>query len=391
VDGFAARASRRPPVIKVLHVFKTFFPDTYGGIEQVVRTLAENAAAQGIDCRVLVLSPQGSSTTVEPSGYTLIRCQTTVNVASTGFSWAFFHQFRQHADWADIVHVHYPWPFIDLTVLLRGCKTPMVMTYHSDIVNQTRLERFYAPLRDWFLRKQKRIVATSPNYAASSPILQTYTQKLSVIPIGIAAAEPAPAAHEIARWRHLLGEKYFIFIGVPRYYKGLSYLLQAMKGRNYPLAIVGDGGDRADLERLACALDLTGIRFLGALSEADKNAVLMGARAMVLPSHKRSEAYGIVLAEASAMGVPMITCEIGTGTSFVNLHEQTGLVVAPQDPEALGVALDRMWTDDAAVAQWCKSARERYAAHFDALIMAQRYDEVYRDLFSFRTEEASVD
>ncbi|RYH26734.1 MAG: hypothetical protein EON54_23825, partial [Alcaligenaceae bacterium] len=162
VDGFAARASRRPPVIKVLHVFKTFFPDTYGGIEQVVRTLAENAAAQGIDCRVLVLSPQGSSTTVEPSGYTLIRCQTTVNVASTGFSWAFFHQFRQHADWADIVHVHYPWPFIDLTVLLRGCKTPMVMTYHSDIVNQTRLERFYAPLRDWFLRKQKRIVATSP-------------------------------------------------------------------------------------------------------------------------------------------------------------------------------------------------------------------------------------
>lgn len=380
MDGSAPRASRRASVIKVLHVFKTFFPDTYGGIEQVVRTLAENAAAQGIDCRVLVLSPQGSSTTVEPSGYTLIRCRTTFDVASTGFSLAFFRQFRRHADWADIVHVHYPWPFIDLTVLLRGCQTPMVMTYHSDIVNQTRLERVYAPLRDWFLRKQKKIVATSPKYVESSPILPKYADKLSVIPIGIAPPHPMPAPQDTQRWRNRLGAKYFVFIGVPRYYKGMTYLLEALQGRDYPLAIVGDGGDRIQLEGLARKMRLDHTQFLGALPEADKNAVLAGAHAMVLPSHKRSEAFGIVLAEASALGVPMITCEIGTGTSFVNLDKQTGLVVPPQDPQALGTALDRMWADDEQVTQWRGQARARYEIEFGDVTMSKRYARLYDEV-----------
>ena len=367
-------------MIKVLHVFKTFFPDTYGGIEQVVRTLAENATEQGIECRVLVLSPGGSSTTSQPSGYTLIRCQTTFELASTGFSWAFFQQFRSQADWADVVHVHYPWPFIDLTVLLRGCRAPMVMTYHSDIVNQTRLEQVYAPLRDWFLRKQRRIVATSPKYVESSSVLRDYSDRLSVVPIGIARPHPLPHAARTQHWRDRLGMRYFVFIGVPRYYKGLTYLLQALQARDYPLAIVGDGGDRMQLEALSRQLGLTHTHFLGSLDEAGKNAVLAGARALVLPSHKRSEAFGIVLAEASALGVPMITCEIGTGTSFVNLHESTGLVVAPEDPGALGTALDRMWTQDEQVAQWGRQARARYDAEFDDRTMSARYTQIYQDV-----------
>lgn len=370
-------------MIRVLHVFKTFFPDTYGGIEQVVRTLAENAVGQGIDCRVLVLSP-ASASAPEPFSYTLIRCKTTVEVASTGFSWAFLRQFREHADWADVVHVHYPWPFVDLTVLLRGCTTPMVMTYHSDIVNQPRLEKLYAPLRNWFLRKQQRIVATSPNYVKSSPVLPHHAGKLSVIPIGIARPSPVPTSARIQQWRDRMGERYFIFIGVPRYYKGLTYLLQALQGRNYPLAIVGDGGDRVQLEQLSRKLGLTHTHFLGALDEADKNAVLAGARALVLPSHKRSEAFGIVLAEACGLGVPMITCEIGTGTSFVNLDGQTGLVVAPQDSGAIGVALDRMWTEDAQVAQWGAQAHARYDAEFHDQTMAARYTRVYESVLDTR-------
>lgn len=367
-------------MIRILHVFKTYFPDTYGGIEQVVRTLAEHAPAENIECRVLVLSAAGSSTTVEPAGYTLIRCQTTLEVASTGFSWTFLRQFREHADWADIVHVHYPWPFIDLTVLLRGCRTPMVMTYHSDIVNQTRLERVYAPLRDWFLRKQKRIVATSPKYVESSPVLPRYADKLSVIPLGIGPLALQPSEQAMAHWRGVLGEKYFVFVGVPRYYKGLTYLLQALKARDFPLAIVGGGGDSAALLRLAQRLGLTRTRFLGALGDEDKDAVLAGARALVLPSHRRSEAYGLVLAEASAMGVPMITCEIGTGTSFVNLDQQTGLVVEPENAAALAAALDTAWHDDQAVARWSANARARYDAEFRASTMAARYRKLYDDV-----------
>lgn len=368
--------------IRVLHVFKTYFPDTYGGIEQVVRTLAENSVKQGVECRVLVLTPGPSSDVCEPKGYRLIRCHQNFNLASTGFSWQFFQSFRTHADWADIVHVHYPWPFVDLVCLLTRARTPMVMTYHSDIVNQPRLEYAYAPLRNWFLRRQARIVATSPNYVHSSPILPKYSEKVSVIPIGIGRADPPPQALEIEKWQEKLGKAFFVFIGVPRYYKGLSFLLEALRGRNYPLAVIGDGGDRAALEKMASTFGLSNTHFLGALSETDKHNVLAGARCLVLPSHRRSEAFGIVLAEASALGVPMITCEIGTGTSYVNLHEVTGLVVPPTDTEALGGALDQVWNDEARVKRWAESARTRYETEFGDGIMAARYTALYQSVMA---------
>ena len=128
------------PKLKVLHLFKTFFPDTYGGIEQVVRTLAEHSAAIGVDCRVLVLSTSDRGSVDMPEGYRLIRCKQNFALASTGFSLEFLHRLKVEAQWADLIHVHYPWPFADLACLLTGTKKPMVMTYHSDVVNQPTLD-----------------------------------------------------------------------------------------------------------------------------------------------------------------------------------------------------------------------------------------------------------
>jgi rhamnosyl/mannosyltransferase len=87
--------------------------------------------------------------------------------------------------------------------------------------------------------------------------------------------------------------------------------------------------------------------FAGQVSDAKKVALLKRCRALVLPSHLRSEAYGMVLVEAAMYGRPLISCEIGTGTSYVNAHEETGFVVEPESSTALALAMNTLLNDDA--------------------------------------------
>jgi rhamnosyl/mannosyltransferase len=78
----------------------------------------------------------------------------------------------------------------------------------------------------------------------------------------------------------------------------------------------------------------------------------------------------------------MITCEIGTGTSYVNQDGETGLVVPPADAVAFGQAMDTFWNQPQQVAQWRVGALQRYKDNFMAETMAQKYVGVYRQLFA---------
>ena len=74
---------------------------------------------------------------------------------------------------------------------------------------------------------------------------------------------------------------------------------------------------------------------MGYLLEDDKVALINLCYAVVFPSHLRSEAFGISLLEGAMYGKPLISSEIGTGTSHINIDGETGLVVPPNDPVAL--------------------------------------------------------
>lgn len=205
--------------MRVLHIFKIYFPDAYGGIEQAIHSLASRSAAHGIESRVLTLSPRGKMVDADASGYAIHRYRRNLDVASTGMSLQFLVNFRREAAWADLLHFHFPWPFGDLAYLMPGIETPAVMTYHSDIVKQTKLLKLYKPIRDRHLARMARIVATSPNYVASSEVLQAWRDKVAVVPCGIAAVKPRDQ-EAIWRWRQQIGKRFFVFLGVPRYYKG---------------------------------------------------------------------------------------------------------------------------------------------------------------------------
>ena len=85
-----------------------------------------------------------------------------------------------------------------------------------------------------FLASADRIVAASPNYLHTSDVLQQFQDKTRVIPYGLnKAGYPQPDNERINRWRQHLGNKFFLFVGVMRYYKGLHILLDAMKDVDY--------------------------------------------------------------------------------------------------------------------------------------------------------------
>ena len=367
--------------MRVLHVLKTFFPDTYGGIEQVVHTLASHTQPLGVENRVLVLTPGEPRRGIEPTGYEVIRYKRDLYVASTGFSISLLKNFRKEAAWADVMHMHFPWPYADLCYLLSGMNKPSLISYHSDVVNQVQLNKLYAPLRDRYLAKMSRIYAASPGIMQSSPVLQKFKDKTRLITYGIEHFEQIPLEDPaVQAWRAKFGPKFFMFLGALRYYKGLHVLLDALKDRNYPTVIVGRGDQHEALKAQARQLGLTNLHFVPEVTNEEKRSLMRAAYGFVFPSHMPSEAFGIVLAEAAQQGTPMITCEIGTGTSYVNLDGQTGLVVPPSDSVSFGQALDIFWQQPEQVKVWGRNALARYTENFMAETMAQRYIGAYREL-----------
>ncbi|MBV8635996.1 MAG: glycosyltransferase [Burkholderiaceae bacterium] len=370
--------------MRILHVFKTYYPDSFGGVEQVIRQLSAATAQMGLTNRVFTLSRQADVTpSLHDGATTVVRAQTHVDLASTPMSATAIGLFRKEADAADLVHYHYPWPFGDLLHLVSGSRTPAILTYHSDVVRQRMLMHVYRPLLRRFFADVKAVVPTSPNYVRSSPLLQQYAGKTTVIPIGLdEESYPKPEARRVQYWEREVGRDFFLFVGVLRYYKGLHILLDACVNNAAQIVIVGAGPVEIDLKRQAQQLGLTNVHFLGAVSDEDKVALLKLCRAVVFPSHLRAEAFGVTLLEGAMYGKPLISSEIGTGSSYVNIDGETGLVVPPNDPAALSTAISRIAGDAPLAADMGQRARARFDELFTAERMGRAYVELYQKVLN---------
>lgn len=367
--------------MRVLHFFKTYYPDTTGGIEQVIYQLCQGTPALGVENRVLTLSPNPELKTIQVDDHEVTRVKQTLHVASTGFSTQAFGQFRRMLAEVDLVHYHFPWPFMDLVHFASQVRKPAVVSYHSDIIKQKTLLKLYTPLMHRFLSSMQRILVASPNYLESSETLSRHRDRTTVVPYGLnEQTYPQPTAERLAYWRSRVPPKFFLFVGVLRYYKGLASLLDALEGTHYPLVILGSGPEEQALKAQAQKLKLNNVLFLGRLDDLDKVCLMQLCYALAFPSCLRSEAFGISLLEASMYGKPMISCEIGTGTTFVNLHEVTGLAVPPNTPAALRSAMQRLWNDEDASRRFGQAARARFDSQFTAQAMCRSTVDIYRQL-----------
>lgn len=373
--------------IKVLHIYRTFYPDSTGGVEEVIKQVSNAAVFHDIESRVFVLSPDPAPKKINYDGLIVFRERSLISIASCDIGGvSAFKTFMDLASWADILHFHFPWPFLDLLNICYLVKKPKIMTYHSDIVKQKRLFFFYKPLMRFTLSSMDYIVATSPSYLKTSPVLRRCvpSKKAKIIPLGMedisSSAESSCSSGKIIKKLGLDGEKFILYLGVLRYYKGLHILLEACKNIRGKVVIAGGGPENNSLRSQAKKLELSNVIFAGHVSNEDKLDLLKKCTAFVLPSHLRSEAFGMVLIEASMFSKPMVTCEIGTGTSFVNEANVTGYVVEPENPDALANSLNSLLENDEISKEFGKNARVRYDSLFSGPVMGKSYAEIYREL-----------
>lgn len=371
--------------LRVLHVYRTYFPDPPGGLQEAIRQICISTQPLGFDNTIFTLSPTPEPAELQRPEARVVRCRAWAAPASCDLGGpAAFARFRKLAGEADVVHYLFPWPFADVLHQCVRPRTPAVLTYISDIVRQKWLGNAYTPLMRRTLNSMRAIVANTPAYAKTSPVLSQpeLSAKVQVIPLGIdERSYPQDRDDTILSRLGLDADKpYFLFVGVLRYYKGLQYLIEAARRVDAPVVIAGSGPEGEALRLTAVNLKADNVLFAGQVSDEEKVSLIRHCRALILPSHLRSEAYGMVLVESAMYGRPMVSCEIGTGTSFVNAHEETGLVVEPANPEALAHAMNRLLADRALSLRMGLAARERYESMFSGRALGQAYATLFRNV-----------
>ncbi|CAA9264640.1 MAG: hypothetical protein AVDCRST_MAG93-2345, partial [uncultured Chloroflexia bacterium] len=344
--------------LRILHLYKNYAP-IIGGIENHIKMLAEGEAAYGMETTVLVANESGATVRETIHGVQVVRAARVISAASTPFSLAMALEGMRLAP--DVVNLHMPYPPGDIVARAVRGRPALVLTYHSDVVRQQRLLRVYRPVLQQTLARADCIIASSAAYIASSPFLRGWERKCRVVPYGVDNARfgvVEPKA--IAQIRTAARGPVLLCVGVLRYYKGLHILLEAMRELDATLIIVGEGSERDHLHPQAEEIGVAErVHFVGRVPDSELPAYYHAADVFVLASHLRAEAFGIVLLEAMAAGLPLVTTEIGTATSEVNVHGQTGFVVPPNDPHALARALRVLLADQQLRAFFGRNARQR--------------------------------
>lgn len=371
--------------VRVLHIYRTYFPDPPGGLQEAIRQIALSTGEIGVSNTIFTLTPHLDARELMRPEARVVRERSWAAPASCDLGGrAAFSAFAREARQAQVLHYLFPWPFADVLHAAVRPKAPALMTYISDVVRQRWLGTAYLPLMQHTLRQMRVIVANAPAYARTSPVLShpDIRDKVRIIPLGIDERSYPVVGDEsiFDRIGVVPGEPYFLFIGVLRYYKGAHFLVESARQLGARVVIAGAGPELSKLREQVVEQQVGNVIFAGQVTDQEKVALLKKCRALVLPSHLRSEAFGMVLVEASMFGRPMISCEIGTGTSFVNAHEETGLVVPPASSDSLARAMRLLLEDSRLAENMGRAARLRYEKLFSGQALGQSYSALFREV-----------
>jgi rhamnosyl/mannosyltransferase len=368
--------------MKVLQVSK-FYPPVRGGIESVTFELAEGLNQAGLPTDVLCANTSAMTRHEQATaGYQVIRAASLGNLLSTSVSPMLALNTQRLVSRYDVVHVHMPNPMAALALWLARPRATVVVHWHSDVVQQRISLPLYAPLQRWMLQRADAIIATSQRYLEASAALQPWLDKTHVIPIGVTDQIGRVQAHRVAEIRQRFHGKRLVFaLGRMIYYKGFEVLIEA--ARQLPEDVVvmigGEGHLMDELRRLQAQHGVQDkVVLLGHIDGADVHNYFAACDVFCLPSTARSEAFGLVMVEAMAMGKPVVSADIaGSGVQWVNDIGVTGLGVPVRSPQGLARALLQLLDDDELRLRQGAAARRRFLQEFRAQGMINKTVALY--------------
>lgn len=367
---------------RLVHSYKDYFPPVIGGMERHMATVCAHFA-QDYDVTALVCSRGVRGSERREAGVAVVEAPSLGRVRSAPLPLGYGRRLRELRP--DLLHFHMPNPTCEFAALRARPAGRVVATYQSDIVRQRVLAKAYAPFQRRFLEWCDVVIATTPHYIETSPVLQRVREKVRLIPLGIDtcwfATLPPEDAPRVDDARARYGDPFLLFVGRLRYYKGLPVLLEALPDVNARLVLVGTGPEgpalRAQVSRLGLG---ERVHFLGDVDESTLRILYHACGVFVLPATARSEAYGLVQLEAHSAGKPVVSTALRTGVDYLNAHEETGLIVPPGDAPALAGALRHLLADGEYRAQLGAQAQARVQREFDERLMLQRIGALYREL-----------
>jgi glycosyltransferase involved in cell wall biosynthesis len=380
-------AEPTPASAVVTFVNKYYYPHL-GGIEYHLRDLGSALArVPGMHVRAIVANEGPDTVTDDVEGVEVTRLGRAFAYASTPVALGMARAISAEAtrsEPADLVHLHFPYPWGETAWQVAHPPLPSVLTYHSDIVRQKALLAAYDPLLRRLLRRVDVVIASSPDMVEHSPYLSEVAEKCRVVPFGIHVEHYAATPEVRARAEQLRAghdRPIVLFVGRLIYYKGPEFLVRAMAEVDADLVVIGKGPLQPALEALSAELGIADrVTFLPPQPDDELVAWYHAADVFCLPSIARSEAFGLVQLEAHASGLPVVSTRLTTGVPYVNLDGVTGLTVPPGDVEALARALQTLVSDDGLRRRLGEQARERALRDFTTERMVRDTVSIYSGL-----------
>jgi len=374
--------------MEILQVSKWYLPYK-GGIETVVQQIVDGLKSTSErNFRVLACNHEASIAhqSDHVGGVPVERIPAVGAIFSTPFAPSFPVAYAREVQEADIVHIHTPFPLVELLDPWLRYNARLVVTLHS-VPTQTKwtmLDPLYQAALSRFVENAHRVVTTSEAMINSVPFLRRNSERCEVIP---PAADVQKRDVDEREQKHLRQEieaddkKVILFVGRLVYYKGVDILLRAMtEVEDAILIAVGKGPEREALQELTSELGITDqVRFPGFVSEDDLPVYYSIADLFVLPSVSSSEAFGIVQIEAMMYGVPVVNTSLDTGVASVSRDGETGLTVPPDDVEALTEAIQTLLSDPELRAQF-SSASQKRSQDFEKDHVVGQYAELYDEV-----------
>lgn len=369
-----SQSPRRP---SVLHIFKIYYPDLFGGTLTVIRDICASLK-DAFASAVLVCSQTPAKREIVVNDIPVERVRSFGNVlslpAAPAYPWRLWQTIAKH----DLLALHAPFPLADLVFAFGfGRKRPLVVHWHADIVTHAGLRWFIEPLMRRTLRQAKAIIVSDRVLVEKTPLLREFEDKCHVVPFGIDTSVydwPKIEPHHVNDRGRLV-----LACGRLVPYKGFDVLIRAAVNRPFEVWIIGEGAERPRLEQLIAELGLgERVRLLGSVNDCERVKLMCLADVFVMPSVTNAETFGLVQLEAMAAGRPVVNTALDTAVPRVARHGMEAITVPPGDAEALGEAIVALISDPERRRRMGLSARARAVSRYSATAFKAGMESVYR-------------
>ena len=289
-----------------------------------------------------------------------------------------------------LIHSHFGIDGVLIQESARDLKCPLLVTFHGyDITTHDKYAAKSFIAHREFPGRCDELIANAAGFIAVSKFIERKLiqrgfpkERIYQHYIGVDLSKFAPSDIDFERSDGVL------FVGRLVEKKGCRYLLHAFKlvQERYPdsvLKIVGDGPLKAELMALAEQLELRNYHFLGVQSHQEVRDHMSASRVFCVPSVEAasgdSEAFGMVFAEAQAIGVPVVSTTHG-GIPEVVLHGITGLLAEPGDVIALAEHLATLYSSRTLWESYRVSGMKHVSKSFDIRRQALKLEGIYRSI-----------